>query len=88
MEDYCSNYDENKKSYDYKNDFDKGKKDNLINCINTSIKNKLVNLNGKTDESNENLNKNTLKLYETNLFYVSFKIIIFLILFYYYYVLL
>lgn len=88
MEDSCSNYDENKKSYDYKNDFDNGNTDNLINCINTSIKNKLINLNGKTDESNENLNKNTLKLYKTNLFYVSFKIIIFLILFYYYYVLL
>lgn len=88
MENYCYNYDENKKSYDYKNDFDKGNRNNLINCINKSINNKLNMLNGTLNKSNESLNDNTLKLYETNIYYVSFKIIIFLILFYYYYVLL
>lgn len=87
MSDNCSNYDENKKSYDYKNDFDNGNKEGLINCINVSIKNKMKNLN-TMNTSNENLNENTLKLYETNILYVSFKVIIFLILFYYYYVLL
>lgn len=88
MSDECLNYDKNKKSYDYKNEYDNGIKDN-INCINRAIEEKISALKiNVSNSSNELLNKDTLKLYQTNLFYVSFKIIIFLILFYYYYVLL
>lgn len=75
--------DLNKSSNEY--ELENGNTNNIHACINENIRYKIDGLNGLID-SNETLNKNTKSLYKTNIYYVYFKIIIFIILLYFYYI--
>ena len=75
--------DLNKSSNEY--ELENGNANKIHACINENIHYKIDGLNGLID-SNETLNKNTKSLYKTNIYYVYFKIIIFIILLYFYYI--